>query len=150
MNFAAVRWEADHHGLNAEGLDHIHIAAEVVSDNGNVWEDVYDERRAQIAAGIIEREFGLQLVDGHQHDRGQQGYKKGELEHDKRMGRDVGEWAQARAGTQYIDKTTARPERGAKRLLERTVRACAVAAERRARLRQTAASRGRRGAGRDL
>jgi hypothetical protein len=129
MNFAAVRWEADHHGLNAEGLDHIHMAAEVVSDNGNVWEDVYDEQRAQAAAGIIEREFGLQLVDGHQHARGQQGYKKGELEHDKRMGREVGEWAQARTGTQYIDKTTARPERGAKRLLERTVRACAVAAE---------------------
>jgi hypothetical protein len=129
MNFAAVRWEADHHGLNAEGLDHIHMAAEVVSDNGNVWEDVYDEQRAQVAAGIIEREFGLQLVDGHQHDRGQQGYKKGELEHDKRIGRDVGEWAQARTGTQYIDKTTARPEHGAKRILERTVRACAVAAE---------------------
>jgi hypothetical protein len=129
MNFAAVRWEADHHGLNAEGLDHIHMAAEVVSDNGNAWEDVYDEQRAQVAAGIIEREFGLQLVDGHQHDRGQKGYKKGELEHDKRRGRDVGEWTQARTGTQYIDKTTARPERGAKRLLERTVRACAVAAE---------------------
>ena len=128
MNFSEIRWEADHHGLNAEGLDHIHIAAEVVSDNGNVWEDVYDERRAQIAAGIIEREFGLQLVDGHQHDRGQQGYKKGELEHDKRMGRDVGEWANTRSGAPYIDKTTAKPERGAKRLLERTVRACAVAA----------------------
>ena len=128
MNFGAIRWEADHHGLNAEGLDHIHIAAEVVSDNGNVWEDVYDERRAQIAAGIIEREFGLQLVDGHQHDRGQQGYKKGELEHDKRMGRDVGQWANAQARAHYIDKTTARPERGARRLLERTVRACAVAA----------------------
>jgi hypothetical protein len=129
MNFAPVRWEADHHGLNAEGLDHIHMAAEVVSDNGNLWEDVYDEKRAHVAAGIIEREFGLQLVDGHQHDRGQQGYKKGELEHDKRMGREVGKWAQTRTGTQYIDKTTARPERGAKRLLERTVRACAVAAE---------------------
>jgi len=129
MNFAAVRWEADHHGLNAEGLDHVHVAAEVVSDNGNVWEDVYDERRAQLAAGIIEREFGLQLVDGHQHDRGQQGYKKGELEHDKRMGRNVGEWARSRSGTRYIDKNTARPERGAKRLLERTVRACAVAAD---------------------
>jgi hypothetical protein len=128
MNFSEARWEADHHGLNAEGLDHIHIAAEVVSDNGNVWEDVYDERRAQIAAGIIEREFRLQLVDGHQHDRGQQGYKKGELEHDKRMGRDVGAWSETRTGTQYIDKTTAHPERGAKRLLERTIRACAVAA----------------------
>lgn len=128
LNFSEVRWEADHHGLNAEGLDHVHIAAEVVSDNGNVWEDVYDERRAQIAAGIIEREFGLQLVDGHQHDRGQQGYKKGELEHDKRMGRDVGEWTNSRSGAPYIDKTTAKPERGAKRLLERTVRACAVAA----------------------
>ena len=68
------------------------------------------------------------MVDGHQHERGQNGYKKGELEHDKRMGRDVGEWATTRARTQYIDKTTARPERGAKRLLERTVRACAVAA----------------------
>jgi len=128
MNFSDVRWEAVHHGVNAEGLDHIHIAADVVSDNGNVWEDVYDERRAQVAAGIIERELGLVLVDGHQHDRGQQGYKKGELEHDKRMGRDVGEWAKTRSAAQYIDKTTARPERGAKRLLERTVRACAVAA----------------------
>jgi hypothetical protein len=128
MNYSDVRWDAVHHGVNAEGLDHIHIAAEVVSENGNVWEDVYDERRAQIAAGIIEREFGLQLVDGHQHDRGQQGYKKGELEHDKRMGRDVGEWAETLTGAGYIDKTTARPEKGAKRLLERTVRACAVAA----------------------
>ena len=128
MNFSDVRWEADHHGLNAEGLDHIHIAAEVVSDNGNVWEDMFDEQRAQLACGLIEREFGLQLVDGHQHDRGQQGYKKGELEHDKRMGRDVGEWARATNGARYIDKATAMPERGAKRLLERTVRACSVAA----------------------
>jgi len=44
------------------------------------------------------------------------------------MGRDVGEWARATNGARYIDKATAMPERGAKRLLERTVRACSVAA----------------------
>lgn len=128
MNFGPVRWDAVNHDVNSEGLTHIHIAADVVGEDGNLWEDVYDEKRAQIAAGIIEREFGLRLVDGHQHDRGQQGYKKGELEHDHRQGRDVGDLVRGINGVRYIDKSTARPERGARRLLERTLRACAVAA----------------------
>jgi len=128
MNFGAIRWDAVNHGLNSEGLTHIHIAADIVAEDGNLWEDVYDAKRAQVAAGIMEREFGLRLVDGHRYDRGQQGYKKGELEHDHRQGRDVGDMVRGTHGVQYIDKSTAHPERGARRLLERTMRACAVAA----------------------
>jgi hypothetical protein len=128
LNYGPLRIDAVNHGLSSGGIDHIHLAVDVVGDDGKVWDDALDHRRAHAAAAIIEREFGLRLVDGHQNDRGQRGHKKGELEHDKHQGRDVGELRRGRNGVEYIDKATARPQLGAKRLLERTVRACAVAA----------------------
>ena len=128
LDYGPLRVDGYNHGLSSGGIDHIHLAVDVVGDDGEVWDDALDHKRAHAAAAIIEREFGLRLVDGHQHDRGQRGHKKGELEHDKHQGRDVGELRRGRNGAEYIDKATARPELGAKRLLERTMRACAVAA----------------------
>jgi hypothetical protein len=128
LDYAPLRVDGYNHGLSSGGIDHIHLAVETVGDDGKVWDDALDHKRAHAAAAIIEREFSLRLVDGHQHDRGQRGHKKGELEHDKHQGRDVGELRRGRNGHEYIDKATARPELGAKRLLERTMRACAVAA----------------------
>ena len=128
LNYGPLRVDGYNHGLSSGGIDHIHLALDIVGDDGKVWEDALDHRRAHAAAGIIEREFDLRLVDGHQHDRGQRGHKKGELEHDKHQGRDVGELRRGRNGREYIDKATAQPQLGAKRLLERTMRACAVAA----------------------
>jgi hypothetical protein len=128
LNYAPLRVDAVNHGLSSGGIDHIHLVVDVVGDDGKVWDDALDHRRGHAAAAIIEREFGLRLVDGHQHDRGQRGHKKGELEHDKHQGRDVGELRRGRNGIEYIDKATAKPQLGAKRLLERTMRACAVAA----------------------
>ena len=128
LNYGPLRVDGYNHGLSSGGIDHIHLAVDVVGDDGKVWDDALDHKRAHAAAAIIEREFGLRLVDGHQHDRGQRGHKKGELEHDKHQGRDVGELRRGRNGNEYIDKATARPQLGAKRLLERSMRACAVAA----------------------
>jgi hypothetical protein len=129
LNYGPLRVDAVNHGLSSGGIDHIHLVVDVVGEDGTVWDDALDHKRAHAAAAIIEREFGLRLVDGHQHDRGQRGHKKGELEHDKHQGRDVGELRRGRNGVEYIDKATARPQLGAKRLLERTMRACAVAAD---------------------
>jgi hypothetical protein len=129
LNYGPLRVDGYNHGLSSGGIDHIHLAVEIVGDDGKVWDDALDHKRAHAAAAIIEREFGLRLVDGHQHDRGQRGHKKGELEHDKYQGRNVGELRRGSNGREYIDKATASPQLGAKRLLERTMRACAVAAD---------------------
>jgi len=38
-----ARWLAQHHGLSKDGRDHIHIAANIVTEDGRQWND-YDDR----------------------------------------------------------------------------------------------------------
>lgn len=97
---APCRWVAVHHGLTGSlGLDHIHIAANIVAEDGTAWNDYNDRPRSQAACDAIvqelvfEREdgtsFQLSPVDGQAHHRGQRGIVKRELKSDFQRGLDA-------------------------------------------------------------
>ena len=142
------RWVAVHHGgSGSHGLDHIHIAGNVVAEDGTVWSDYRERERLHQACDEIAQElvfqrpdgstFQLSRVDGHQHKRGQKGFVRGELESDYERGIDVGEPVADGAGeprrtgrgrVERVDPTTARPANGMRRTLERIVSEAAKAA----------------------
>jgi hypothetical protein len=142
------RWVAVHHGgSGSHGLDHIHIAGNVVAEDGTVWSDYRERERSHQACDEIAQElvfqrpdgstFQLSRVDGHQHKRGQKGFVRGELESDYERGIDVGEPVADGAGeprrtergrVERVDPTTARPANGTRRTLERIVSEAAKAA----------------------
>lgn len=64
-----VRWTAIHHGLTKAGGDHIHLAMSVVRPDGSVVDLRRDWPRSQAVAGVVEREFGLQVLASRE-DRG--------------------------------------------------------------------------------
>lgn len=97
---APCPWVAVHHGRSVKGNDHIHIMASTIREDGTKWADSNDFSRAQKAARGIEKDFHLIQLGNHS----ERWLQQGELARD----------------------STREPTRFA---LERTVRACAVAAE---------------------
>ncbi|MDJ0344241.1 hypothetical protein QMK19_28960 [Streptomyces sp. H10-C2] len=82
---APCRWIAVHHGKSTGGNDHIHVAVNLVREDGtkaNVWRD---RPRSQQICGELETELGLRIVEGR---RGQSvpGIKRGERESATRQG----------------------------------------------------------------
>lgn len=70
---AACRWVAVRHGVNAGGGDHIHIAVNLVREDGtkaSVWRDW---PRAQAACNTLEHRYGLAVVESREHQRGSRG-----------------------------------------------------------------------------
>ena len=70
---AACRWVAVRHGVNAGGGDHIHIAVNLVREDGtkaSVWRDW---PRAQAACNTLEHRYGLAVVESREHQRGVRG-----------------------------------------------------------------------------
>jgi hypothetical protein len=57
-----TRWSAIHHGLNAGGGDHIHIAMAVVRSDGSCASLYLDQVRAQQACNRLEHKYGLQVL----------------------------------------------------------------------------------------
>jgi len=86
------RWAAVHHGLSAghhgeRGQDHCHVVVQLVQEDGkpaNVWND---RDRAHKACAEIEREHGLQGVEGRELGVGERGYTRGERAIAERAGR---------------------------------------------------------------
>lgn len=104
---APCRWVAVRHGLSKEGNDHIHLAVNLVREDGtkaSVWNDY---RKAGAVCTDLETRFGLQHVPGRE------------------SGRHLGEPSRA---DREISATRGEPEPLRIRL-ERKVRACAAAAE---------------------
>ena len=97
---APCQWVAVHHGKSVKGNDHIHIVASTIREDGTKWNAGNDFVRAQQAARELERQFGLIQLGNHS----ERWLERAELERDK--GREPVRFR-----------------------LERTVRACAVAAE---------------------
>ena len=142
------RWLAIHHGgSGSHGLDHIHIAANIVAEDGTVWNDYRERERSHHACDLVAQElvfhredgtgFQLSRVDGHQHNRGQKGFVKGELESDFMRGIDVGDPIVETSGKPQrtrggrvtrIDPATVRPANSTRRTLERIVSSAAKAA----------------------
>lgn len=97
---APCQWVAVHHGRSTKGNDHIHIMASTIRSDGTKWADGKDYARAQKVARGIETDFHLIQLGNHS----ERWLQQGEIARD----------------------STREPTRFA---LERTVRACAVAAE---------------------
>lgn len=67
---APCRWVAIHHGSAKNGGDHIHIAANVVREDGTRWSPWYDQRKAQRACNMLEHRYGLLVVESRERGRG--------------------------------------------------------------------------------
>jgi len=103
---APCRWVAIHHGSAKNGGDHIHIAANIVREDGTKWNPWYDQRRAQKACNVLEHRYGLLVVESREHARG------------SRCDSAAAQNAAKRAGTSRTDRA----------VLEERLRAAATAA----------------------
>lgn len=102
---APCRWIAVHHGPSKRGNDHIHIAVNLVREDGTVAAPGLDRKEMSRVCGEMERRYGLRVLEGRA-GRGMPGYSRAEAERARRQGR-------------------SEPDR---HTLARTVRACATAA----------------------
>lgn len=105
---APVRWTAVHHGLSAEGNDHIHVVVNLIREDGtkaSIWQD---QVRAQKVVAEVEQRHGLKVLASRlaPHGAGAVPYTQGEV-------------ITARAGNRPVDRVE----------LERHVRAAATAAQ---------------------
>lgn len=75
---APCRWVAIRHGVSKNGNDHIHIAVNLVREDGTKASTHHDFRRAQTAARALEVQHGLQVVAGPGQDRSTRGYQPAE------------------------------------------------------------------------
>lgn len=67
---APCRWVAVHHGTSKSGGDHIHIAANIVREDGTKWSRWGDQRRAMKVCTRIEQQFGLMVIESRLVGRG--------------------------------------------------------------------------------
>ena len=58
------RWVAVRHGLSKNGNDHIHIAVQMVTEDGSRAREHNDRSRSQQVCRELEREFGLAVTEG--------------------------------------------------------------------------------------
>ena len=66
---APCRWVAVHHGTSKNGGDHIHIAANIVREDGTKWSRWQDQVIASRALNTIEHTWGLEVIEAREHDR---------------------------------------------------------------------------------
>lgn len=67
---AHAPWVAIHHGASKNGGDHVHIAANIVREDGTkvaLWQDF---NRSQQTCLKLERKYGLRVIDSRVHGRG--------------------------------------------------------------------------------
>ena len=81
-----VRWTAIHHGLTTQGGDHIHLAMSVVRPDGSLADMFRDRPRAQAAAGVLEHEFGLEVLASRSERSTEQATRPHERAHAMRVG----------------------------------------------------------------
>jgi len=86
---AGCRWVAVRHGLSKAGNDHIHIAVNLVREDGTKASIHHDYSRAQSIARELEQEHGLQLLESRGSDMAMRGERPGEREIANRRGDDT-------------------------------------------------------------
>ena len=74
----SLRWVAVRHGVSSNGNDHIHLAVNLVHEDGSVADVFRDWKRAQSACRELEAQYGLRQVG--MSGRSCIGYKPGEIE----------------------------------------------------------------------
>lgn len=77
---APCRWAAVRHGMSAAGNDHIHIAVNLVREDGTKASVHNDFHRAQIAARALEVRYGLEPLESVRGERSTRGYDPAERE----------------------------------------------------------------------
>ncbi|WP_440072258.1 relaxase/mobilization nuclease domain-containing protein [Streptosporangium sp. OZ121] len=83
---APCRWIAVHHGPSAGGNDHIHLAVNLVREDGTLAAPGRDRRVMSALCADMERRFGLYVVEGRP-GRGLPGYSRAEAERAQRLQR---------------------------------------------------------------
>jgi hypothetical protein len=78
----SLRWVAIRHGVSSNGNDHIHLAVNLVHEDGSVADVFRDWKRAQSACRELESQHGLRQVG--MNGRSCIGYKPGEIEAEAR------------------------------------------------------------------
>ena len=63
------RWVAIHHGTSKNGGDHIHIAANIIREDGTRWNFWNDQPRSQRACNTLEHKYELRIVESREHAR---------------------------------------------------------------------------------
>jgi hypothetical protein len=111
---AQCRWVAVRHGESTGGSDHVHLVVGLVAEDGSKANVHFERKRAQQAARLLEREFGLRELESRGRGAGSRGLEPGEIAADHRRGVGVGERGE-------------HAERSSRQRLERVVRACAGA-----------------------
>jgi len=111
---AQCRWVAVRHGESTGGSDHVHLVVGLVAEDGSKASVHFERKRAQQAARLLEREFGLRELESRGRGAGSRGLEPGEIAADHRRGVGVGERGE-------------HAERSSRQRLERVVRACAGA-----------------------
>ena len=104
---APCRWAAVRHGVSTNGNDHIHIAVNLVREDGTKASVHHDYRRAQAAARALETKYGLEELESVKAERATRGYHPADREaqarararakHERaraRMGAEVPAWEQ--------------------------------------------------------
>ncbi len=142
----SLRWVAVRHGLSKNGNDHIHLAVNLVFEDGsvaNLWprnaagKPVGDYKRAQTICRDVEVEYGLRRVGVG--GRSTRGYEPGEIEaearrraqalheHQHRAGKNVQGWDELTPERRARLVADQRPGEAVRFSLARRVRGCAVA-----------------------
>lgn len=137
---APMRWAAVRHGLSTAGNDHVHLAVQIVREDGTKASTHNDFPKSVKACRTLEKRHGLQVLESAGKGRSQRGYKKGELEaHARRearagfearrkAGKESRTWAQVPAAErEQLVAARSDARNIARRDLARTVRGCATA-----------------------
>ncbi|WP_211225699.1 relaxase/mobilization nuclease domain-containing protein [Nocardioides alkalitolerans] len=77
---AACRWVAVHHGLSTNDNDHIHIAVNLVREDGTKATTHKDYSRVQAASRALEIKYDLETLESVQAERATRGYDPAERE----------------------------------------------------------------------
>lgn len=77
---APCRWAAVRHGVSANGNDHVHIAVNLVREDGTKASIHNDFARAQSATRAIEVKHGLEELESVRAERATRGYNPAERE----------------------------------------------------------------------
>jgi hypothetical protein len=75
---APCSWVAVRHGVSKSGNDHIHIAVNVVREDGTKASTNNDFHRAQVAARALEVKYGLEQLEATAAQRSTRGFKPAE------------------------------------------------------------------------
>lgn len=82
-----ARWVAVHHGATKDGLDHVHIAASMVREDGTRWEGRFrDFKKSQEVCRELESKHGLTVLNGRARGTVEHGVKPGERATAERIG----------------------------------------------------------------